>query len=417
MILMKFNNTILTLILSLVFILLGQFINIINNNYLYSLLILILILHALAHLRKHKTDKYITGILFIIFLLSFLLFKDIEQKVLALRVSGILGFLFLNLVLLIGPWTRFKPSLIKYYKERRHLGVTTLLLGLTHAMLILKNYFNFSLDLVYQASFTFFGSTALFIFILLGLTSWDYTQKNFKLGTWKIIHFITLLIYLGLVYKFYTINHNLTIFEIILIILFILYWIFVAPYSFVKLLLKQVNGWKQLHVLIYVAYFSLMYHIWGAQLKLQALWLKILFILIVLFVLGSHLYGWIRKFKQDKNVTIKTEEEFVKLDNTNNFQEDTGRKFIIDNKEVAVFKHKDKFIAVSNVCLHQKGPIYQGKIVNDYIYCPWHYWSYSVKDGCGPPGTHDCLPYYETKIINKDLYISKNPKKLKKDAE
>ncbi len=404
---MKFNTITLTLILTVLFIFISP---LIPNNYIYYILIFLIILHFLAHLRKHKTDRVITGFLFIVYLLYFLIFKNVDQKVLVLRTSGVLAFLLLNLVLLIGPWTRFKPNLVKYYKERRHLGVTVLLIALLHFSFIFRGYFNYSLYQQYQSSFTFFGSTALFVFVLLGLSSWNYIQKHFSLKTWKIIHFLTLLFYLGMIYIFYSINKDLTTFEIILISLFVLYWIFVAPFSFSKLIIKEVNGWKQLHVLIYIAYFSVMYHIWQAQLKLQGLWLKILFFIIISFVILSHLYGWIKKFKEDKKITISTDNEFVQVDKIENFVEGKGRKFIVNNKEIAVFKYKDEFIAVSNVCRHQKGPIYQGKIVNDYVYCPWHYWSYSTKDGCGPPGTHDCLPYYETKIENDYVYVSKNPK-------
>ena len=297
---MKINNITLTLILSIAFIYLSQFIKFLSDNYFYSLLGFLLILHILAHLRKHNADKLITGFLFTAYLLSFLVFNDVDQKTLALRTSGVLAFLFLNLTLLVGPWTRIKISLMKYYKERRHLGVTVLLLAWLHASLILNLYFKYNLETAWQSSFTFFGSTALFIFFLLGLTSWNYIQVNFSLKTWKIIHFITLLIYMAMVYIFYNINNNLKVIEIVLIILFILYWIFVAPYSFIKFILKRVNGWKQLHVLIYVAYFALIYHVWQSPLKLQSLWVKIIFIVIVAITLGSHTYGWIVRYKRYK---------------------------------------------------------------------------------------------------------------------
>ncbi|MEK6932623.1 MAG: ferric reductase-like transmembrane domain-containing protein [Nanoarchaeota archaeon] len=297
---MKFNSITLTLFLSIVFIYLSQFIKFLSDNYIYSLLGFLLILHVLAHLRNHSADKLITGFLFTVFLISFLVFNEVDQKTLALRTSGVLAFLFLNITLLVGPWTRIKISLMKYYKERRHLGVATLLLAWLHASLILKIYLNSSPKMIFQTAFTFFGFTALFIFFLLGMTSWNYIQANFSLKTWKIIHFITLLIYLAMVYIFYNITESLTTLEIILLILFVLYWIFVAPYSFIKLILKRVNGWKQLHVLIYLAYFALIFHVWNSPLKFQALWLKIVFIIIVATTLGSHLYGWIVKYKRLK---------------------------------------------------------------------------------------------------------------------
>src|SRR3989344_9496627 len=167
---MQLKDIRFTLILSLLFIIIAPFIQITNKYYVISLLILLAVLHVLAYLRKNRLDRLITGALFIIFSASYLIFNNAEQKVLALRTASITAFLLLNLVLLIGPWTRFKPSLIKYYKDKRHLGVTVLLLALVHFSLVFRDYFNYSIYQEFQASFTFFGSTALFILILLGLT-------------------------------------------------------------------------------------------------------------------------------------------------------------------------------------------------------------------------------------------------------
>ena len=251
---MKFNDVKFNLILALLFIIIAPLIQITNKYYIISLLLLLSILHVLVHLRKYRPDKLITGSLFIIFLASYLIFNNVEQKVLALRTASITAFLLLNLVLLIGPWTRFKPSLIKYYKDRRHLGVTVLLLSLLHFSLVFREYFNYSIYQEFRASFTFYGSTALFIFVLLGLTSWNYLQKNFNLRLWKLIHFLALLGYLGMVYLFYNINQSLKIWEIITILAFIIYWIIVAPYSLVKLIIREINGWKQLHAKIHIGF-------------------------------------------------------------------------------------------------------------------------------------------------------------------
>ena len=412
---MQLKDIRFTLILTLLFIIISPFIKITNKYYIISLLILLAILHVLAHLRKNRLDRLITGSLFIIFLASYLIFNNVEQKVLALRTASITAFLLLNLVLLIGPWTRFKPSLIKYYKDKRHLGVTVLLLALVHFSLVFRDYFNYSIYQEFQASFTFFGSTALFILILLGITSWDYLQKHFNLRLWKLIHFLSLLSYLGMTYIFYTIYGSLTTFEIIIIILFILYWIIVAPYSLAKKIIHEANGWKQLHVLIYVAYAALILHIWNGPLKLQGLWLKILFILIISFTILSHLIGWIIKYKEDAKIKKemaklgKDNHGFIPVEKVENFEENKGKRFIVNNNEVAVFKYQSKFIAVSNVCRHQKGPIYQGKIMQGCIYCPWHNWSYSIKDGSASPPHKDRLPYYETKVVDNIVYVSKNP--------
>ena len=84
-------------------------------------------------------------------------------------------------------------------------------------------------------------------------------------------------------------------------------------------------------------------------------------------------------------------------------------KFYINKKSIAVFKNNGNFYAVSNVCCHQKGPIYKGKINYGTVECPWHYWVYNIKDGKFLGKENICLPVYETKVKDNILFVSAEP--------
>ena len=81
-----------------------------------------------------------------------------------------------------------------------------------------------------------------------------------------------------------------------------------------------------------------------------------------------------------------------------------GRRFIIDEVEIAIFKIEDNIYALSNTCPHQQTKmIYEGIIENGCIICPVHGWKFDLQTGNTPGGGRG-LDSYETKIINSDVY-------------
>ena len=65
-----------------------------------------------------------------------------------------------------------------------------------------------------------------------------------------------------------------------------------------------------------------------------------------------------------------------------------SRAFSIDAQgskiEIALFNIGGTFYAISNVCIHQGGPLSKGTLEGDTVTCPWHGWKYSIKDGKSP---------------------------------
>ncbi len=376
--------------------------------------VLTLLLIFLILFRRKKYDFILSLSLLLAFLVSWFLFPKIDLTTLVLRTSAVLAFILLNLVLLIGPWSRFSTNIRKLYSFRRHLGVTTFFLTGLHVALIIPLYFSFSLTNALSSVFIFYGIVAFFILFWLALTSWDYLQKKVTLFYWAILHTVLLISYVALSLYFYSLN-TLSIFHILILLFFGFIWISIAPYSLIKKIIKTwIFGWKQLHVLIYIAYFSIILHVSLGALIPLPLWTKFLFWGSVAFNLGSHGYGLVHFALEKKTMnplgeTISVEGiTFMGLDRTENFEEGKGRRFYIDKKPIAVFKYKEKFITVSAVCPHQKGPLDKGNIVSGYIICPWHHWQYSVKDGTAPVGYRDCVPYYSTKVIDGWVYVSIN---------
>jgi nitrite reductase/ring-hydroxylating ferredoxin subunit/multimeric flavodoxin WrbA len=91
---------------------------------------------------------------------------------------------------------------------------------------------------------------------------------------------------------------------------------------------------------------------------------------------------------------------------------------IIDNDgskvDVAVFNIAGTFYAISNVCVHQGGPLSQGFLDGDIVTCPWHGWKYSVVDGKSPHEGGDSVSSYQVSVSEGKVYVSPVPAKVGK---
>ena len=109
---------------------------------------------------------------------------------------------------------------------------------------------------------------------------------------------------------------------------------------------------------------------------------------------------------------IKTE-GLTKICSIDELKEQAGKRFIIDEVDLAVFKLEGKVYTLSNVCPHQHTTmIYDGFIEHGCVVCPVHGWMFDILTGNMPTGGKG-LDSYETKIINNDVYVRISRKELK----
>ena len=416
----RIKPTVFALILSSFYILSVGLIEWLRGHALYFLIFLLTILIITFWRKNQNFDFYAALILLFIFSASGFIFRDIDEPTLVLRVSAIASFFLINIVLLIGPWSFLSEKIIRFYQFRRHIGVSAFLLGCTHASIVFSKYFNYSAESAFSSIFIFYGFTGLFIMFWLGLTSWDFFQKKLNNTQWSIIHTVLLVIYATVSVFFYQVQNLIKEpalpYHSLAVLTFLIVWILFAPYSIAKRLLKtRVFGWKNLHILIYIAYFSLIFHVFFGALNNQELILKSAFWFLVFFVLGSHAAGGLKRVIDNSKINSKIksinrqytegEKTFIGIAKAGEFEEGRGQKFYVQNKPVAVFKNENGFIAISDVCAHQKGPLHKGKIEYGMVECPWHYWTYDGKTGCTPGKERICVPIYETRVIDGTVFV------------
>lgn len=107
--------------------------------------------------------------------------------------------------------------------------------------------------------------------------------------------------------------------------------------------------------------------------------------------------------------------------------DERDRKIIAQGDlEIGVFRVDNEFYAYENNCVHQGGPVCQGKILNRvmevladdktsrglkfseedvHIVCPWHGYEYNLKTGRHPGDKNVRMKPYEVKITDGDVYV------------
>ncbi len=319
---------------------------------------------------KVRYDRWVlAGIA--VYLVSFVLVSFVAQPAgesfipiqILIRATGTLAFGLLTFILMIGPLARITDRFKPFLYNRRHLGVTTFLIALVHAGLVLLWYHGFSelnplVSLFVSnpryaslAGFPFesLGFVALLIMFLMAATSHDFWNANLGPGLWKAIHMGVYLAY-GLLVAHIALGAIQ--FE-------------KAP-IYIWLLIGGASGVAGLHILTGLA-----------VLKPAA---------------DPVSDGWLR---------VASAGDMV----------DSRAKIVKPQKgeAIAVFRNGNEITAVSNVCRHQGGPLGEGKIIDGCITCPWHGFQYRMEDGCSPPPFTEKIATYATRIVDGIVYVNPQP--------
>lgn len=287
-------------------------------------------------------------------------------ETLIIRGFGTCAILLLHIVLVIGPLCRLSPVFLPLLYNRRHLGVTTFLVGAVHA--------TFSI-----IQFHALGAVNPLVSVLTSNTRFT-SVADFPFQVLGLVALVILFLMAATSHDFWL--NNLT-----------------APV------------WKTLHTLVYVAYALLVAHV--ALGVLQAETSPILASLLgfgVISVIGLHLWSAFKESGLDKEIV--SDDDFVEACRTEEIPEKRALIRTISGERVAIFKYDGKISAVSNVCQHQNGPLGEGRIGDDgCITCPWHGFQYEPATGASPPPFTEKVPTFRVKVEDGKVFVHKKPNK------
>lgn len=285
-------------------------------------------------------------------------------ETLLIRGFGTAAFILLHVVLCIGPLCRLDKRFLPLLYNRRHLGVTTFVLGLGHGGLALFQFHalgdvnplvslftsNTRFDSLADFPFQALGFFALVILFVMAATSHDF---------WL---------------------HNLS-----------------APV------------WKRLHMMVYWAYALLVAHVTlGALQSERSPVLPVLVGSGMVLILSLHLAAGRRERAKDAGIPA-VQAGYVEVCSVDRIPEKRAVIATIAGERVAVFRYDGKIAAVSNVCQHQNGPLGEGRILDGCITCPWHGYQYLPETGASPPPFTEKIPTFCTQIRDGRVFVKAAP--------
>ncbi len=276
------------------------------------------------------------------------------------RAFGSCAFFMLSVILAIGPLARLDKRFLPLLYNRRHFGVLTLFVAITHVMFILGWYFSFSQSDKYEA-------------LLFANISYDQIL-GFPFETFGIISLFCLAILA-------TTSHD--------------FWL--------KFLTPRI--WKTLHYLIYPCYISLVAHItFGVGQDFQNMTFPYIAWALSLGVAGLHVAAW--RYEVKHGDQLADQAAWEKVCDVADMREGFARIIrLTTGDRVAVFRNEGTLSAISNHCAHQNGPLGEGRIVDGCVTCPWHGFQYRVTDGQSPAPFTEKVPTYRVKLEGGAVYV------------
>ncbi len=286
-------------------------------------------------------------------------------ETLLIRAFGTAALLLLHVVLCIGPLARLDPRFLPLLYNRRHLGVTTFLLGLAHGGFALFQFHALGNENPFVSLFISnprYGSVADFPFQALGFFA-----------------LIILFLMAATSHDFWL--HNLS-----------------AP------------TWKRMHMLVYVAYALLVAHVVLGALQSEASpVLAVVLIVGVATVVSLHLAVAFRERRIDRAKHQVVDEGFVEVCKFDRISEKCATIVSLSGERVAVFRYDGKVSAISNVCQHQNGPLGEGRIIDGCITCPWHGYQYKPEFGAAPAPFKEKVPTFRVKVVKGTVFVHPRP--------
>jgi nitrite reductase/ring-hydroxylating ferredoxin subunit/DMSO/TMAO reductase YedYZ heme-binding membrane subunit len=290
--------------------------------------------------------------------------RPINPQIHNARAFGACAFVMMTVILCLGPLARLDRRFLPLVYNRRHFGVMTVFVALTHASYIVNWYFAFSASDKFEAvffantsygqlagfPFEIFGVFALLVLVILAATSHDFWMK------------------------------------------------FLSP-----------PVWKRIHYLIYPAYLAVVAHVsLGILQDQQNHGFTAIFILCAATVGALHLWAALHERRKDRQIRSE-EAAWIDVCEADDMVEGFAKiKLLPSGERVAVFLMEGKLSAISNACAHQNGPLGEGRIINCLVTCPWHGFQYDVRTGRSPAPFTEKVPTYNLRLDGVRVQVDPN---------
>lgn len=96
----------------------------------------------------------------------------------------------------------------------------------------------------------------------------------------------------------------------------------------------------------------------------------------------------------------------IKVAHLKELQPLIGKKILVENKEIGLFLTEGGNVyAVNNICPHKNGPLSEGIVSGEFVYCPLHDQKVDLTTGIVQEPDTGCVEFYKVEIIDEDVYV------------
>ncbi|TWI54053.1 nitrite reductase small subunit NirD [Halalkalibacter nanhaiisediminis] len=83
-----------------------------------------------------------------------------------------------------------------------------------------------------------------------------------------------------------------------------------------------------------------------------------------------------------------------------------GKRVQVAAEEIALFLQSDQSVhAIQNKCPHKGGPLSEGIVSGEHVFCPLHDRKVNVRDGLVQAPDEGCVKRYDVEIIDEGIYV------------
>lgn len=98
--------------------------------------------------------------------------------------------------------------------------------------------------------------------------------------------------------------------------------------------------------------------------------------------------------------------EFIKVASISELSVGSSKTVEVQGKVIALFNVGGRIYALDNTCLHQGGPLGEGRLEGEVVTCPWHMWEFNVRTGekVGEPSLR--VATYPVQVDGDDIKVA-----------
>lgn len=101
--------------------------------------------------------------------------------------------------------------------------------------------------------------------------------------------------------------------------------------------------------------------------------------------------------------------QFVAVAKVDEIPPGKGRAFEVGEHVIAVFNDNGEYFAINDMCPHMGASLADGCLQGSAVVCPWHAWSFDVRDGSWCDNRRLKTETFEVRVVDSSIEVATEP--------